>query len=286
MFMGVNAYNDIVNSSDSSRVVIVYVTAGDFSDCITSSDTQTVHYFLAREQGAENSVELAANARKQRFEWVKDTLPMNGHLILRSSYGFITCYFLRLADGGRDGQRNISLKNFRKNRFADNYSIDSLAHYSSWNDLSLACKDILEYETKNSTEVTLNLFDTSFVHNPNDHSDHYEAGVLFMDVFKNRAVNKLVYEGYNSGNNRPANLKDVDIMKESGLFAAYNQAMIDNNYPSIWNNDYIRFCDNNYFRLVSGAQQTGTLRTKIAIGLFILFAFAISLVSYYILRRR
>ncbi|MES2621317.1 MAG: hypothetical protein V4615_10740 [Bacteroidota bacterium] len=286
LFMGVNAYNDIVKSSDSSRVLIVYVTAGDYSDCLTTSDTQPVPYFLAREQGAKNSVELAANTHKQRYEWENDTVKIHGHLLLRSSYKFITCYFLRLADGAIDGQRNLSLRNFRKNRFANNYSIDSLTRYTNWNDLSTTCSNILEFETKNSNEIFLNLFDTSYVYNPNDHSDHYETALIFLNASNTMPVKRLVYEGYNSGNNRAANLKNLDIMKESALFAAYNQAMIDNNYPSIWNNDYIRFCDKNYFRLVSVEPQTETPHKKSVIGMFILLTLVISLFYYSVLTRK
>ena len=287
LFMGVNAYDDIVKSSDSSRVVIIYVTAGDYSDCINASDTNAVPYYIAREQGAKNSVQLAANTHKKQFAWENDTVTINGHLLIRSSYRFVTSYFLRLADGAIDGSRNISLKNFHRNRFGNNYSIDSLTSYKDRNDLIQTCRSVILNETKAAEEIYLNLFDTSEVYNPNDHSDHYESAMLFLGSKPEPNWQVKLFEGYNSGRiDRSANLSEKDIMIESGLFTAYNQAMIDNGYPSIWNNDYIRFLDNNYFRIMSSEQITETNRANIAVAIFALFVLAISLFAYYLLKRK
>ncbi len=287
LFMGVNAYNDIANSSDSLRVVFIYVTAGDYSDCVNASDTNPIPYFLAREQGAKNSVELAANSHKERFTWKNDTATINEHLLIRSSYRFVTCYFLRLADGAMGGSRNISLKNFHRNHFRNNYSIDSLTCYKNLSDLMQTCHAIVLNEDQTAEKVYLNLLDTSEIYNPNDHSDHYESAMLFLESGTKANWQVTLYEGYNSGRtNRIANLSETDIMKESGLFAAYNQAMIDDGYPSIWNNDYIRFLDKNYFRIVLGEQVTETNSANIALAILALFVSVISLFTYYLLKKK
>ena len=287
LFMGVNAYNDIAKSSDSARVVFIYVTAGDYSDCINVSNKVTLPYYLAREKGAKNSVQLAADSHKQRFIWESDTVSINHHLLIRFRYHYTTSYFLRLADGDMEGSRNISLKNFQQNNFKNNYSIDSLTSYCDWNDLSNTCEAILKHEVKNEDDVWVNMFDTNRIYNPGDHSDHYETSILFSDGFKNIKATKVVYEGYASARkHRDSNLKDVDIMKESGLFAAYNQAMIDNGYTSIWNNDYISFCNRNYFRTISNNQQLIILSKNFMIGLFILLVAVLSFFYYSVLKKK
>ncbi len=252
LFMGVNAYNDIANSNDSARVIFVYITAGDYSDCLTESDWGKIPFYLAREQGAKNSVRLVVDFGKKHFVCQNDSAIINNHFVFRSSYGFVTSYFFRLADGGMGGQRNISLRHFRENRFVNNYSIDSLSNYLTWDDLKQTCLGVFLRETKNGDEVYLNLFDTAQAINPGDHSDHYESALLFTDLAQTKEFTVRLFEGYNSGRKEQnGNLNAEDAVKESGLFAVYNQAMVDNSYPSIWNKDYLKFCRNNYFRLLS-----------------------------------
>src|SRR5689334_10192163 len=88
LFMGANAYDDIVNSNDSARVVVIYVTAGDYSDLRSDTAFGKIAYLLARERGAKNSVRLAADFNKEHFEWENDTVVIHEHRIIRSTYRF------------------------------------------------------------------------------------------------------------------------------------------------------------------------------------------------------
>jgi hypothetical protein len=62
--------------------------------------------------------------------------------------------------------------------------------------------------------------------------------------------------------------------------------MVDNGYPSIWNTDYLRFCDKNFFRVIEANGQSHVDKQKVALSIFLLFVLFISTVSLILLKRK
>ena len=100
LFMNPNAYDDV--RSPATRVVFVYVTAGD-AGAGSGNAGRTQPYYLARENGAKMSVMFMADADKVPERPESSTASVFGHLLHRWAYRNTASYFLRLPDGNMDG---------------------------------------------------------------------------------------------------------------------------------------------------------------------------------------
>src|SRR5262245_1252566 len=113
----------------ASKVVIVYVTAGD-----AGSATSFPAFWQARETARKASVDVIT---PPEAEWACASVTLNAHAILRCTKANVVTYYMRLPDGGGEGQGFGfgSLAQLRSGGVASLSAVDGTATYTSWADL-------------------------------------------------------------------------------------------------------------------------------------------------------
>jgi LmbE family N-acetylglucosaminyl deacetylase len=202
-------------------VVFIYLTAGD--------DGRDSLYWATRERGALESTRVAAGlaAAEPTRDQCSTTIVLQ-HAIKRCTLANTVSYFLRLADGRRNGSGFArssyqSLRKLRSMRIASISAVDGSAAYVSWADLTNTVGELIG---ENSTDRTLTIHtsDPSVVVNPHDHFDHRMAGLLVADSRRNHSWNVAYYTGYALAS-RAANRSNDQMRVKSAVFMAYDRAM-------------------------------------------------------------
>lgn len=261
LFMGINAYWDMLLTSN--KVVFIYLTAGDA--CLrTTSCLYNIPYYQSREDGAKNSVYLAVDFTSpincDDFPNCigrpnNHVVTINNHLITKWHYKNVVKYFLRLPDNrvhfddpqhymcGGEIDDSTFLNNFRRGVLSSLSDITGLTTYSSWNDLVTTVKAILINE-KVGYSGWINSSDYSLSFNPNTHPDHRESGLIVNSIYSQQLSFHIAY--YMDYNTFwcPSNLSDDEIMKETGLFAAYNIGKINGGCDTDWDVTSRKWCLN------------------------------------------
>ena len=218
LFMG-----DVVAKQvrSGNPVVFIYLTAGD--------NGRDSLYWAARERGALESTRVAAGlAAPDPTRDQCSTANVLEHAIRRCTIANTTSYFLRLADGRRNGSGFAdhsyqSLRKLRSMRATSISAVDGSASYDSWADLANTVGELIG-KIFTDRVVTIHTTDPSVVVNPHDHFDHRMAGLLVADSRRRHGWNVAYYTGYALAS-RAAN-RSIDQMRvKTAVFMAYDRVM-------------------------------------------------------------
>ncbi len=183
--------------SGGGKVVFITLTAGDAGEGTGSYSPNNDPYYTAREKGSVYSSKLAADiisgaAGTPAVVPTSSLVSMNGHNVRKYVYGTtIINYFLRLPDGNGNGNGFTntgfkSLERLKSGAISTIAAIDGSTTYTSWNDLILTIRAIVNTEKivgKNAwlhTAHTITGANTSY--NDNDHSDHRYSSLAAQDA--------------------------------------------------------------------------------------------------------
>lgn len=229
--MGDKAFRDILLNH---KVIFVYATAGDKG--------KESYYWKAREYAAMASTQFAVDTNALPniggCLWSCEFHIVNGHQIWRCAYGSTISYFMRLPDGGHEGegfelygQQSLNGANQLKLRVVT--TVDGSAGYgnlnngiSAWTDFCQTISRIVSEEAQqwNATAIWINSHDPDPSSNPNDHSDHWAVGDALESVTFDSSINQSWFQGY-STRFLQANLDHIAVMRKAGLFVAYEKAL-------------------------------------------------------------
>jgi hypothetical protein len=259
IFMGVNAYNDILNQN--AKTVFIYITAGDegsgsgFGKCTNC----TMPHFRSREEGAISSVKLVANQSWPYSQMTEDTFYVNNRnfFIHKYIYSNTISYFIRLPN--RSTAPNLYTFFYGKDSLTtlvdstEKPLKDHLNTFHNKGELIELVKKIFIKETGALTSLWINTPDTdSLKENPVDHIEHYITGNICRSAAALIGNSKEIYLAYYKEyctENMPHNLSTDGAIIESGLLAAYNKSKIDAGWWSEWNGCK-KWCSSNYLRVV------------------------------------
>ena len=266
LFMGVYAYNDMTNTN--GKVVFIQITAGTSNanlsyNAMTAPD-MVKPYYLAREDGAMSSIRLACDGSynngnnyrpwspsslKQSYQTFQNVPSWNAcgayqertHSIRRVEYRNTVTYFLRLPDNGDLNANPNTLHNLRVATCNSPLLVtpvdnsDPQNGYNSWNDLVKTVRAITVFEAGSVSNTFLNVhdLDQSSDMNPGDNEDHLDAARTVLDDPYRIMPTLTYYQGYVTAL-RPVNLSTRDIIKEAGLYAAYNTSKVLAGAVSDW----------------------------------------------------
>jgi hypothetical protein len=268
VFNDINSFNEITPDANGKKVVIIYTTAGNLHD---DDDTKTCNcrdpldpkggpfpYWKVREQGAKNSLHLAAcrmGGWGPAIPYPKNkTALINGHLITRYEYKNTVSYFLRMKAGIYShwfNDPNVQVS-----------TVDSSTTYADYTDFVNTLYHIYHAEMdSNLSNHNLHIHcpDIDETINPNDHHDHLIAGRGACEAAKilstelDTCFSHSLYVDYHS-QNLPANLTSPDIQNEAALTSAYCMALLDYNAWPEWGNIYQDWTARNYFRTITTCQ--------------------------------
>jgi hypothetical protein len=82
--------------------------------------------------------------------------------------------------------------------------------------------------------------------NIDTHPDHRETGLLVENIFNQTSGFNIAYHIDYKTYNMAVNLSHDDMMKETGLFAAYNGGKINDGCPTDWKENDLQFCMRDY----------------------------------------
>jgi len=250
LFMNPNAYNDLQNPEN--KVIFLHTTAGD-----AGCGTGCTSYYLAREEGSKRAMRFMINAinpdSKLGDEMNKTQVLINGHSILRFSYGNAIAYFLRLPDGNYTGvgypiHENSSLKKFYEGTTSTLFAIDRSTSYNSLDDLVKTIGDLITYETNAPNQTSINIADTNSEINPEDHSDHLHSSLIMQKVASSVGI-KIVrlYEEY-ATNAKEQNVFGDEFLVCAGTWGATASGLSDELHNSTWNEGHNIWIGRQYFR--------------------------------------
>ena len=254
LFMGVNAFNDIIlgKTDSGSKVVFIYTTAGDANCNGLSSDSG---YYVARQTGANRAVGFCADIYTPHATLSSSYVTVHGiddHNILRFQYKNVFSYFLRLPDGCMEAVRS-TIKKLHDSTILSISSVDGSTTYSSYEDLVETLTNIISTENGLIPERWINTSDWDNSVNPVDHPDHMATGLLAATVSTRiSCTNVALFEGYHSGE-QPSNLSPEEIAMEAGLHCQASFGLTHAGYGSEWDfgkaYGHVDWTSRNYFRV-------------------------------------
>ena len=257
LFMNPNAYNDV--HSPSSKVVFVYLTAGDAGVGLGNGG-RSQPYYLARENGAKLSVKFMVDAKSEPTIPVNSAALVSGHPISKWVYGNTVSYFLRLPDGNPQGTGYAttglqSLKRFRDGAISRMTAIDSSTTYRRWDDLRSTLRALIGQERGNATRVSVNLPDTNMQKNVGDHEDHQHTAKGVLEAIADLpCISKVFYLDYVT-EKMPENMSASEREIEAGTFGALVVGLTALDHPSPWDALHRSWLSRHYFRTVPGTGQ-------------------------------
>jgi len=250
LFMNPNAYNDLQNPEN--KVIFLHTTAGD-----AGCGTGCTSYYLAREEGSKRAIRFMVNAinpdSKLGDEMNKTQVLINGHSILRFSYGNAVAYFLRLPDGNYTGvgypiHDDSSLKKFYDGTTPTLFAVDRSTSYNSLDDLVKTIGDLIAYETNAPNQTSINIADTNSEINPDDHSDHLHSSLIMQKVASSVGIKTVrLYEEY-ATNAKEQNVFGDEFLLCAGTWGATASGLSDEFHNSTWNEGHNIWIGRQYFR--------------------------------------
>lgn len=213
LFRGEQAYYDLY--ALGVKVVFIYLTAGDAG--------MTNGWWEVREASAVASLRPALVPSPLLI----DVRCFNQHPIVRYRCGNSVSYFLRLADGGRDGLGFAATDNTSLSYLRDVgkpiRAVDGSTEYLSWSDLCLTLQYILEAEAEDIPQEHpwINLPDFDSQYSPGDHADHTATSDA-INTFAAGRFNRSFWVGYDT-QNRASNLSHLNYYRKGKMFDAYRR---------------------------------------------------------------
>jgi len=207
------------SAQTAAKLVIVYVTAGDAGSAATNPA-----YYLARETASNASVDSMTVAGL----WSCASLTLNTHPILRCMKANTVSYYMRLPDGGGEGQGFGvgSIQLLRTGGVATLSAVDGTTTYTSWDDLVATLQALVAFEAVGQLDVNvaMHVHDWDYNLNSSDHPDHRTTGDLTRAASVGRAWNLFWYIGYGSVF-QPPNLTPAEHDIKWKLIVAYDDVM-------------------------------------------------------------
>ncbi|WP_176132808.1 PIG-L family deacetylase [Hymenobacter sp. CRA2] len=254
LFMGSRAYDNVQHQA---KVVFIIITAGQANE---PGDA----WWQAREVGCLNSVRTACGQQQNTNlpPACITTVNVRGHQLAASYFRNTVVYFLRLPDGGTNGQGFArcnfqTLRKFRAGQCSTLSSIDGATTYSSWNDLTSTIRAIVQQEIRANSPLWVHSPNPDVQRNPYDHPDHVTTGSITDEATRNLECRRVLYMGYHSSH-KPANLNPVQTANQTALFAAYCRGLTESGQPSAWQPDHLCWLGRQYSYLRHEAQQQVT----------------------------
>ncbi len=257
LFMNPNAYHDV--QAESSKVVFIYLTAGDAGAGLGNAG-RSQPYYLARENGAKLSVKFMADARNTPVIAVDSVAAISGHAIKRWVYRDTISYFLRLPDGNPEGTGYPttglqSLKRLHEVAIPEMTAIDGSTTYRGWADLRDTLEGLIARERGQATSVWVNLPDTNIVKNIGDHADHQHMALCVLESVANlTGISKAFYLDYVTAD-LPENMTASDREIEAGTFAALVVGLTALDHSSAWEPMHRSWLSRHYVRYEPAAGQ-------------------------------
>jgi hypothetical protein len=141
-----------------------------------------------------------------------------------------SAYFLRLPDGGLDGDGFTangggSLAKLAAGAIPSLAAVDGSTTYDGWDDLCATLRALCAHERRLSGTVSpwVNAGDPDRSVNPGDHPDHYSVGDAVRTVAVQEGYQRAWWTGYDV-RNRPSNLGGFALDVKRFLFTAYGWA--------------------------------------------------------------
>ncbi len=271
LFMGANAYNDILNKDE--KIVFIYTTSGNsgiignigngegYGKCVNCKKP----YFKTREDGAISSIQLV-NPPSNNIEWCNECWPypkmseekikFNGKnwYVKKYTYYNTVSYFLRLEDGKlanlKDGPQDgsITVVTSKEN------SKDHQNTFHTWSEFTTLLNKIIVYEKGTFSSFWINTHEPNTTLNPKDHPDHIATGLACEALSAELNANYIYYVGYDI-ENRNVNISPDFMVNKAGLLAAYNKPKIDAGWWDDWQ-PCKHWCSKEYFRIVQNSINT------------------------------
>ena len=259
LFMGVNAYNDILNQN--AKTVFIYITAGDegsgsgFGRCTNC----TMPHFRSREEGAISSVKLVAHYVWPYPKMTEDTFHISGKIffIHKYIYSNTVSYFIRLPN--RAPAPNLATFFYTKDTLTalvDSTKKPLNDHLNTFNnkeELIELVKRIFLKESGETTTLWINTSDPDSMkeENPYDNGEHYITGMICKQAASSIGNSKKIVMAYYKGyctENIVNNLSAAGVTMEAGLLSAYNKSKIDAGWWAEWDGCK-KWCSTNYLRV-------------------------------------
>lgn len=227
LFMQPHAYKNIVAEGD--KVVFIVTTAGDAG--------MQEEYWQAREAGMQSSIRFAL-APISMIEEEAGVRNFNSHAIHYCRINDTKSYFLRLPDGGIDGNgfsacKNQSLQKFKNTTNSPITSIDGSARYDCWKELLNTLAEIVDCESEAIDKRYLHYLNPNITANPNDHADHIATGLAIQALPNIKTIEQNLYRGYSIVNEQKY-MQPEDLFWKAAMFAAYEKEVFDkSNYSTL-----------------------------------------------------
>lgn len=220
LFMQPNVYEDLVDGH--IKVIFIITTAGDAGNDET--------YWRAREEGSNSSIRFCL-APRSTLRQHSGSGNFNEHEVYYSVINNTTSYFLRLPDGNLDSKgfekyHFESLPKLKDGQITKITAVDQSTTYQGWEDLCKTIEAIIQYESAEVGEVTLNYLNPDIAVNPDDHADHRATGQAIQQTSSAGKFIKRLFVGY-SVNNTENKLSENHLFWKAGMFAAYEKAVFD-----------------------------------------------------------
>jgi hypothetical protein len=251
LFMNPSAFHDVANPK--AKTVFIHMTAGDAGRG-SGNDGRRFPLYLARENGADAAIRFMADANSAPVKKSRRVMEFNGHRIERTVYRNTVSYFLRLPDGGPNGEGydetdNQSLLRLHGGETASLVAIDRSAVYRGWRDLVGTLRAVVDFERGNAPDVQLNVPELDANLNPGDHPDHQMTARAALDAAKDLQCARRVYYVDYASSKLPENLTDQQRDMESAVFAVTLSGVLALDHAVSWNHYDRSFVGRNYFRV-------------------------------------
>ncbi len=219
LFMQPAFWQDL--TAPDTEVAVVVTTAGDGGMEKT--------FWQAREEGLKSSVRFCLAAGGDLAETPTTHRHVNSKAIAHAQIGNCRFYFLRLPDGGLDGNgfgsngfRSIS--KLQRKEVASLASLDGAAHYECWEDFCNTLDALVSMQRGDGIGlIELHYLLPDERHNPGDHPDHRATGTALQSLV---GCSHICYGGYN-GKGTPEPLCPEASFWKTGMFAAYEKTVFD-----------------------------------------------------------
>ena len=250
LFMNPSAFHDVLDAD--TKTVFIHMTAGDAGLGLDTGGREHP-YYAARENGAESAIRFMADSdNRAPVEPQISTPAFSGHKLRRVSYRNTVAYFLRLPDGGTEGDgypatAHQSLKRLAQGQIRGFKAVDDSASYANWSDLTATLRAIVETECGQASVVHLHVPDLDTRLNPGDHPDHYMTAQAALAATEGLDVHCTHYLGYSSAKS-PENLSARDRDMKCAVYAVTVAGVLAFDHPMSWQHYDERFAGRTYFR--------------------------------------
>jgi hypothetical protein len=218
LFMNPDAFHDI-NCPDS-KVVFIVTTAGDAGKPET--------YWRAREEGMKNSIKFCLTPFSDLLSdhALKNIDGISFHVY---SFNNVSCYFLRLPDGGLEGRgfpsnEYQSLSKLRAGQISSLMSLDHSLAVNGWLQFVKILESIVLVESRGALTTFLKYLDPEESSNPHDHPDHRETGAALFAI-RSSVYSHSLFAGYQ--NSCSEMMSPHDVFWKVGIFAAYDSSVYE-----------------------------------------------------------